>query len=188
MQKNRFTVLVVPVFISLLIISCSSTSGTVNNEAENNTATKVSSPYPAWYNSSKAIHSDDSAYYGYATALATDSVKSTAKAVSQAKAALQSAISSRLETIRNDASEELGNSSNLDSPQFILAIRNAESNLHSAAKIVQQQVQQNGKTNYRSFAKVKIEKSEVITALDQHLSSSNSSWEALKKSEAFQLF
>lgn len=174
------------ILVSSLIISCSTTSQTASDGEE--TAPETESKYPSWYQTSRSIQSDDSSYYGYATALAGDSTASADKAVQQAKAELKTAISSRLESIRNDAVVELGSESGLDSPRFIIAIRKAESEVPSVAEVEEVSVEEHAETGFRSFAKVAVDKEALIEELDKEFSAYGNAWSAMKGSEAFSKF
>lgn len=174
------------ILVSTLIISCSTTSKTAS--AGNETAPETESKYPSWYKTSRTIQSNDTAYYGYATALASDSAASADKAVQQAKAELKTAISGRLESIRNDAVVELGSDSGLDSPRFIIALRKAESEVPTVADVVEVTVEESGETGFRSFSKVAVEKEALLEELDKTFSAYGNAWRAMKGSEAFSKF
>ena len=134
MLINKPTGFLALILASFLIISCSTPSKTTST-GEEGTGTEVESKYPSWYQTSRSIQSDDTAYYGYATALAADSAAAAEKAVEQAKAELGTSISNRLESIRNDAVVELGSDSGLDKPRFIIALRKAEDEVTSVSGV-----------------------------------------------------
>lgn len=180
MLNNRRAVLLSLLLLTSLMVSCASTSGTTKTASE--------TKYPSWYNTSRSVQSDDLAYFGYATALASDSVRSSKKAVTQAKAELKSAISNRLELIRNKAVVELGSNSGLGSPEFIIALRNAESKVPAVADVVEMEVEKNGKKRFRSFSKVSADRKILIKELDKALSAKRNVWNAMKKSHAFSNF
>ena len=175
------------ILIPSFFISCSTTSNTASTTSAE-TTDEASSKYPDWYQSSRSVQSDDTAYYGYATAIASDSASSAEKAVEQAKAELKSSISNRLETIRNDAVVELGSDSGLDSPQFIIALRKAENEVPSVANTEEVEVENMGSQGYRAFSKVAVDKEALIDELDKAFSANSNAWNAMKESEAFSQF
>lgn len=187
MLSKRLTVFLSILWTSILIVSCSSSSGTVKTQKEEVTA-NVESKYPVWYNANRGIKSDLSSYYGYATALASDSATSRQKALAQAKAELRSATSGSLESIRSEAAGELGDDSGLNSPSFIVALRNAENTIDGLSVVEETEVKNSENNTYRSFVKVSADKKALISALDESLSSHGNAWNAMKETQAFQKF
>lgn len=175
-------------FFSLIItlaVSCSTTSETTTEET---TLSDEEREIPSWYNNTRSLQRDDTTFYSFATALASDSAQSVQKAGSRAKAELRSGVSSRLESIRNDAVVELGSDSGLDSPKFIIALRNAETRLGSVAEITEVEVNQNDNEIFRAFAKATVDKETLIEELDKALSANGNTWNAMKNSQAFNQF
>lgn len=168
--------------IGLLIVSCSSTSQ-MNTTTEDTSTQK--SVYPSWYSSNRTLESEDGSFNAYATAVASDSNRSATKAGNQAKAVLESAVSNRLESIRTDAAVELGSDSGVDSPKFIIALRNAESKIGSVAEVAETDVSQSDNGTFRGFARASVEKEVLLEELDRALAANGNAWNAMKESQAF---
>lgn len=177
------------IFISTLFVSCSTTNTSTTSDNSANAA-NTGSQYPSWYLTGRSVESNETSYMGYATALAGDSTASVERAVEHAKAELKTAISGKLETIRNDAVVELGSDSGLDRPRFIIALRKAENEVPALAIVEEVTVEKSGeeRNGYRSFTKVSIEKEALIEELDKTFSANGKAWRAMKRSEAFEDF
>lgn len=166
--------------------SCASTSGTTEAPQRDAGTTNV---YPSWYDQGTGVKKDTTAYYGYGIALAADSATAAGKAQKQARADLQTSVSTQMESIRSDAFQELSNDSGLRSARFILALRKAEAEAAEVATMSSHSVSKNPQgSGYRGFVKVAAEKSLLLTELDKALSDHGSLWNALKGSDAFQQF
>ena len=165
--------------------SCSSTSQTTGESEP--AATSEESQFPSWYNT-RSFEADEDAFHGYGAAIAADSTRSAQKAGSQATAELKSKISNRLESIRNDAVVELGSNSGLDSPKFIIAMRNAESDIASVAEVTETEVKGTNDGTFRAFAKATVDKEALIEELDKALAANGNAWNNLKESQAFSKF
>lgn len=187
MLDNKLSAFLLLILVSSFMISCSTTSQTASTDAGEPT-TEPAGKYPSWYQNSRSIQSDDTAYYGYATALAADSAVAAEKAMEQAKAELKTAISNRLESIRNDAVVELGSDSGLDNPRFIIALRKAEDEVTSVAGVKEIEVESNIDSGFRSFSKVYVNKETLIEELDGRFSANANAWNAMKESRAFGKF
>lgn len=187
MFNNKLGAFLACILISSFALSCSTTSKTASNEGEAKTA-ETASKYPSWYESSRSIQSDEDTYFGYATALAADSSLAAEKAVRQAKVELKTAISNRLEAIRNDALVEMGSESGLDNTRFIIALRKAEDEVASVAEMAEVSVESNDGNGYRGFSKVTVDKEALIEALDREFSANAKAWNAMKESDAFSQF
>lgn len=187
MLDRKFIAIFSFFLIPSFLISCSTSSNTASTSTTE-TKSKASSKYPGWYQSSRSVQSDEEAYFGYATAIASDSASSAEKAVEQAKAELKSAISNKLEVIRNEAVVELGSDSGLDSPRFIIALRKAENEVPAVATTEEIEVENIEDSGYRGFSKVAVDKQALIEELDKAFSANSKAWDAMKKSEAFNQF
>lgn len=187
MSDYRFIGILSLFCITALFISCSTTSNTSDSSSTAITESGTDR-YPSWYSSNRSVESDDTSYFGYATAIDSDSSSSADKAVEQAKSELKSAISNRLETIRNDAVVELGSDSGLDSPRFIIALRKAENEVPSVTNTEEIEVDNREGEGYRAFSKVSVEKEALIEELDKAFSANSNAWNAMKESEAFSQF
>lgn len=188
MTLSRAAGLCLSIFIAAtLVVSCSSTSNTTQNNNPD-TVEPRESRYPDWYNTSGRLQADDKGFTTYATAIDTDSVTAAKKAGDQARAQLQSGVSSRLESVRNDAVIELGSNSGVDSPKFLIALRNAESDIASVAGVEQREVKALDNGTYRAFAEAYIDRESLIEELDKALSANGNAWNNLKNSQAFSKF
>lgn len=172
---------------AILVVSCASTSNTTQ-ENRSETVEPSESRYPDWYNTNGRLQVDDEGFTTFATAIDTDSVTAAEKAGDQARAKLQSGVSSRLESVRNDAVIELGSNSGVDSPKFLIALRNAESDIASVAGVEQTEVKVLDNGNYRGFAEAYIDRESLIEELDKALSANGNAWNNLKNSQAFSKF
>ena len=144
--------------------------------------------YPEWFNSNNAIVSEEEAYYGYANVMAADSMKAVNGAVQRAKSRLSSNIANRLEAIRNDALIEFGSESRLDQSNFILALSKSDRTIVRVAEANETEAIASDSTGYYGFAKVIIEKQQLVERLDRTFSSYEKAWNSMKESEAFDNF
>ncbi len=184
MQNYNYLPLLLGILIISITVSCSSTSGTLEQGGDGGTGL-----YPAWYQQGSGIHSDSTRYYAYAAVLAADSATAIRKGIKEARVELQNSVSSRLEEIRNKALSETGSESGLDSPQFILLLRQAEDETGGAAEIGQKDVRRHKESGgFHGFVRVSAGKKELIEALDTVFGEGNHPWEAMKNSEAFKQF
>lgn len=185
MRNFRFKFLFVLLLCGTLSVSCSTPSETTTKQKPASTTESI---YPDWYNVSRAIHSDDTHYFGYATALDSDSSEAAEKAVIQAKARLKTSVSSRLEAIRNKAAGESDNSG-LDTPGFILALRTAENEVPEVAETVQTEVERKDeKEAYQAYVKVSANKKTLVNELSDAFPAYKKAWETMKGSQAFDNF
>lgn len=174
MSKTNLLLLAV---VSLLYLACSSSREASTND---------SSMLPDWYSGSNAVSSTQTGFMAYGTALAADSSVAAEKAVTKALANLEQHISDMLESVRSDAVEEAGSGSGLDSPAFILALRNAEGGVSRIASESQKQARSNRNSQgFRGFAKITLTRQELIDHLDSELSANQGAWQALKRGLAF---
>lgn len=165
--------------LSVTFFSCASTSRIAK--------TQKNSIYPAWYPGSNEFSSSSDSFRAYGMAIAADSSGALDKAATQAVANLEQHISYALESTRSEAVTEPGSESGLDSPQFIFALRKAEAAVLDAASITQKTAKQNKEyDSYYGFAEVSISKKALINQLDKTLSANEQSWQALKRSKAFE--
>ena len=176
------------VILSLLMLSCSSSQQVVEttDQAE---AEKTPSVYPGWYSASSEFVSTDSTFTAFGLAVGTDSTDATQQAVTEAKTNFEKYLSSHLESIRDDALEELGENSAVASSSFIFALRNAEAALGEVVTVTQQSAgASEGHSSYNGFAAVTISKDELIGYFGDQLSSHGEAWNALSSSQAFEEF
>lgn len=176
--------LVLGAFVLAFLFSCSPTQ-----KVSENTAAGKPSLYPDWFVSdARGIGMDSESIRGYGAAVAGDSSEAVSKAVREAQASLSTAISERLESVRLSAVDESGENSQLDSPGFILSLRQAESVLADRSEVTKTETRMVQSYNtFRGFAEVRISKSEVIDRLDELLRSEEA-WRVFKETESFQEF
>ena len=172
--------------ILAIFSSCSSISKTSKQKG---TGQQGASVYPGWYSNGDSFVPDSLNFYGYATALAGDSATVSKKAIIHAKSELMSGISGKLESIRKLALKELNDDSGLDTPGFIVTLRNAEKQVQEVSRVTNLMVEQNGSSNaYRGFAEVTADSAELVAALDQAMSRYRTAWGILKDTRAFAEF
>lgn len=172
--------------LSVLIVSCSTSQQVTETPTETKAEPESDSFYPAWYSNTSEFTRTDSTFTAYGLAVGVDSNEAVQKAVTKAKANFEQHISSQLESIRTDAAEELNNR-NIDSPDFIFALRNVEASLSDALKISEKVARRNEKfSSYQGFASVTISREELINSIGNQLGSNQETWKAIQSSQAFE--
>ncbi len=132
----------------VFMISCSTTQ-----QAATPTEAAEASIYPDWYSSSDEFVDADSVFTAYGMALGSDSTAAARKALVKAKANFEQHLSSKLESIRNDAIDELGEGSGLESTSFIFALRQVEGSISEATSVEYQEAKPNsGFDSYQGFS------------------------------------
>lgn len=183
----RVAVYLAIITLSFSLISCatSSTSQKTDTEKQAPEAEK----YPDWYAADHPVVSTDSLFYGYGTALGSDSASTVDQAAAEAKRELKISISEQIENIRTEAAEELSSDSGIDSPQFILSLRKAENVILYIASQTQSRVEPVEEySGYRAFSELQIHKDELLERLAGELSEYETAWKALRDSQAFDDF
>lgn len=181
---NRISFSLLLFILSYSFISCAPSAETQQTDSSETESPK----YPEWYEG-ESITSNDSLFIGYGTALAGDSSAAGDNAETQAKLNLRSAVADRIETIRSDASSELGSGAGVDSPQFILSLRKAEKIVDDIAVRTEVEIESvEDYKAYRGFSEVTVSKEELLNQLDSRLSAHQNAWNALKGSQAFDEF
>lgn len=180
MKLSRCAAIVALSVCALVFMSCSGIS---------KVATQKSSVYPEWYNANQPFTPSKVGYKANATALAADSSAAAQKALTHAEEELKSGISERLEAIRKEAADELGNSSGLNTPGFVVTLRKAETNIIHALKKANMEIDPNETySGYRAFAEAAVDKKALIRELDEAMERYKTAWNAMKTSQAFSKF
>ncbi len=181
---TRISICLLLILLSYSFISCAPSAETKKADSSETESQK----YPEWYQDETVI-SNDSLFIVYGTALAGDSSAAGDNAETQAKLNLRSAVAERIETIRSDASSELGSEAGVDSPQFIFSLRKAEKVVDDIAVRTEVEVEPvEDYKSYRGFSEVTVSKEELLKQLDSRLSVHQNTWNALKESRAFEEF
>lgn len=146
------------------------------------------SQYPSWYPDQNII-SEKNTLYGYASAIGKDSASSVSKAVSWAESELQSAVSEKLEDIRTEAVKDSGSESGLEDPEFLIALRKAESEIEPLVETGNAEVKTvKGYDTYRSFAEIMVPKDQLLERIGDRLAGHEKAWNTMKQSKAFENF
>lgn len=177
MKLFKFGVLSVILFTGFL--ACSSAESTLTE-----TVSEVSSMYPTWYQVSEIVE-DSLSYSGFATAIASDSVKSIERANAQARIHLEKRIAQLTEEIRLDL--EKSGSSSVKNPDFIIILRTAHAAVQEEATLSEA----SGKkidTHYRGFSSVTISKAKLRTVLEQGFKGHPRYWGEFSGAPSFQKY
>jgi hypothetical protein len=170
------------------LIGCSSSAPTVDRTVEQETPEEELEWMPEWFNEKEIVDSDTT-ITAYAIAIASDSERAVSKAQAWGIARLKRAVSDRLEEIRTDIVDEEGQASELNDPGFLIAFRKAAdavekvSEMHETADRAIEDYQ-----GIRGFAKVQVNKEELIKAMDAKLTSYKEEWEIIKNASSFSSF
>ena len=164
-------------FLSVLSVTFSACS---TSEQATTTADSTSL-YPDWYSTSE-FASDSIAFYGFGTAISSDSVVAIANAELQARYNLESAIAHKMEEVRSSL-EEQGNTVATNS-DFILTLRNAHQQVQKAAAMTSGEARTK-KDYYTGYAQVTISKSEFRELLESGFKGKSDYWQAIRSSGAF---
>lgn len=169
------------IILALFVISCSTTKQATQKKS----SPDQNSIYPEWYSASDEFtrSPDSSSYHAYGMAVATDSSTAVAKARTKAASNLERHISSALESIRKKAGSDV---SDLNTPEFIFALRKVEATVSKAASSTQSSVRRDPKYgSYQGFAEVTITREALVEKLGSQFTGDKKSWNALKASGAF---
>lgn len=143
------------------------------------TGEKVSG-YPVWYQGKEQVASDSANFYGYGMAVANDSAESIRQALNYAQSDLRRAVDDSLEKVRvklinkNESSYE-----ELDTPTFIMALRNSVSFVDDKAIVGQQNVRKQS-SRWVSYVKTRISFQTVTQAVKSPLSNYPAFYRALE--------
>lgn len=159
----------------ILFVSCSSTETTTTKKQVTqgeNTA------YPTWYRTGETVQTSDTHYIVHTAAIGSDSVTAIAKALEKGKAALEAGVSERIEKARKDIANQ---NSSAGSPEFLIALRNAESSISGDVKRSNATVRRvKGYSSYRGYVEVRISKTALKELMDSRLSDFQTIWSSLK--------
>ena len=162
-------------FIGISAIACSSTEGTVATNSGG------SSVFPAWYNATEYA-ADSVAYYGFGTAVASDSSLAIQRAEDDARANLETYIAELTEEIREEMADAgSGDAKNTD---FIIILRTAHSYVEGAASAASSSAKPEG-VYYRGFAGVSISKAELVEVLEKGFTGHPRYWGGFSSSPSF---
>ncbi|MFH5883830.1 hypothetical protein ACG2F4_05925 [Halalkalibaculum sp. DA3122] len=179
------------IYVSLLIaavfaVSCSTPQPVSESSGESDPEPQTESIYPAWFSGTSEFVESDSTFTAYGMAVDMDSTAATRSAVTKAKANFEQHLSIRLESIRESAAREQDNSE-MESPEFIFALRNAEASLSGIVKVSDKVANRSRNLNsHLGFAAVTISKEELVRNLESRMDSNREAWRTLRNSAAFE--
>tara|TARA_Y100001935_G_scaffold255663_1_gene270925 strand:+ start:88497 stop:89033 length:537 start_codon:yes stop_codon:yes gene_type:complete len=136
---------------------------------------------PAWYASAESAY-DSVAYYGFGTAIASDSSLAIEKAEMQAKIRLEKLVDETSEEIRNDLVDE--GSTDADNTDFIIILRKATTLIRTAAS-TENAVAVKVDGNYRAFAKAGITKTQIRSTLEKGFTGHPRYWGGFSGADSF---
>lgn len=167
-----------------ILLSCAGTSQTAQQDSE----PMEVGQYPAWYPDQKVV-SGETEISAYAAAIGNDSASAVSKAVDWAETELRSAVGDKLEEVRTNAMKEYGSDSGLDSPQFLIALREANKAVDPLIETGNTEVKTvEGYSSVRSFAEVSVPKDKLVDQIGKLLSDHQENWQKMRESEAFKNF
>lgn len=173
---NKITYGVLSIIALFIVASCSSSAPAVGT-----TTASSNSLYPAWYSQSGFI-ADSLGYYGYATAVASDSSTAINRAELQARTTLGKNVGEITEDIRLEL--ERGGSTNVDNTDFIIILRTAHTGVESESELTRSAaIKVDG--YFRGFAKVEISRSQAGTVLEKGFTGHPRYWGEFSSSEGY---
>ena len=149
-----------------------------------NNETGTSSLFPTWYQNVE-FTSDSLDYTGFATAIASDSIKAIERADKQARIHLEKRIAQLTEEIRTDLLDS--GSSDVDNADFIVILRTAHSNIEKAAS-TSQMISSKTDGYYRGFSSVTITRNEIKLVLETGFNGHPRYWGEFSSSPSFSKF
>ncbi len=174
MKTNTFALFVLA---SIVFISCSATSETISTNSD----TSSGALYPAWYNLAE-FNQDSTTFYGFATAIASDSLTAIERARAQAKANLETRIGEITETVRTEMVE--AGSSAAGNTDFIIILRAAHSKVQNEALLTNSWATFS-ETHFRAFVSVTITKESVVATLEDGFTGHPRYWGEFSNSAPF---
>jgi len=147
--------------------------------------TKPASVYPEWYTSADTATRDSLNLYGFATAVASDSLIALKRAESQARIELGAMLSSELEKIRQKL--ESDGVSGAGESEFIIHVGTAHLPASEAAAVTQSSVRKTGKV-FRAFTMISVQKAQTDDLLQQAFGDFPQYWNFFSGSDAYQNF
>ncbi len=143
---------------------------------------------PEWF-SEQEITDNDTTITAYATAIDSESERAISKAQAWGIARLKREVSDRLEQIRTDIIDEEGQGSELNDPGFLIDFRKTADAVEEVSQM--RETAEREVTDYqgtRGFAKVQVNKAELIEAIGARLTSYEGQWETIKNAQSFSSF
>lgn len=181
---RRLFTLVIIIFSTAIFISC---SGTEKMVQETDEIQPQEENHPSWYTPQTVVNTDSS-MLAYTAAIDNDSTAVISKSAQAGETDLKTYVSDKLEHIRSEAIEEHG-SANLDSPDFLIALRKTDELIDDLAMTEKTEIKQvEGYDSYRGFVEISVSKEKLIEQIGERLSAHEEAWNAMKGSEAFQNF
>lgn len=178
MKSFRIGLLSIVAFFG--VYSCSSTESAIKETATSST----NSIFPSWYQSNEFV-SDSLGYSGFATAIASDSLKAIERAEIQARINLGKSIGAITEEIRNDMQD--AGSTNVTNSDFIILLRTAHTGVETVATPNHSEAKKIG-DSYRAFSSVQISKNKAKTSLEKGFSGHPRYWGELSSSAFFKKY
>ncbi len=169
-----------PLVLSILAIWGASACAPSENLASNDELGS-SSIFPTWYLNVE-FTSDSVEYKGFATAIASDSIKAIERADKQARIHLEKRIAQLTEEIRTDLLDS--GSRDVENADFIIILRAAHYNIEEAASTSQMSSRKiDG--YFRGFSSVSITKSEIKSVLENGFTGHPRYWGEFSSSPSF---
>jgi hypothetical protein len=140
--------------------------------------------FPDWYNTTE-FSSDSSAYYGFGTAVASDSAFAIHRAEIQARINLESKIAELTEEVRIDLVSS--GSISAGNTDFIIILRTAHAGVEHAAQ-AGPNLTSNRAGVYRAFTMVQITKNDLVNVLEHGFAGHPSYWGEFSVADKFTNF
>ena len=173
---NKLTYGVLSIIALFIVAACSSSAPAVGTSTASS-----NSLFPAWYSQS-GFMADSLGYYGYATAVASDSSTAIRRAELQARTRLGKNVGEITEDIRLEL--ERGGSTNVGNTDFIIILRTAHTGVESGSELIQSSAVKMD-SHYRGFAKVEISRSEAGAVLEKGFTGHPKYWGEFYSSEGY---
>ena len=164
----------------MLLTACTQTRET--QEPEQTPEPEKEGPYqPQWYSESP-FQSDSSGYASTATAVSYDSASAAEAARQQSLEFLKQGVAEAMEEKRVELQNEEGNAF-AGYKEFIVMLRQAESNIPEYAKVAEMEVIQEPDSEgiYRGFAQVKMNNQQLLSWLDDSFAANQGYLSSFKK-------
>lgn len=165
--------LLAAITVLAVFYSCSSTVPVIETESV--------SDVPSWYQQAE-FSADSLSFYGYSTAVSSDSVIAIANAQLQAKANLETALAEQFEEARAEL-ESQGNAI-ATNPDFIITLREAHQPIQKYANEAQgTAVKKEG--YFLGYAQVSMSKADVKKMIKSGFTGQTKFWETIQNSNVF---
>ncbi|WP_265787872.1 hypothetical protein [Fodinibius salicampi] len=170
------------------LIGCSASAPTVDSTANQQAPQEELEWMPEWF-SEQEITDNDTTITAYATAIDSDPERAVSKAQAWGIARLKREVSDRLENIRTNIIDGEGQTSELKDPSFLIEFRKAADAVEEVSHMRETAKREvTDHQGIRGFAKVQVNKAELIEAIDARLSSYEGQWETIKNAQFFSSF